>query len=345
MKKSEELMLLLDYNKINVTNYRLREQLKFEIDHPNTFLFNLTLEEIALLKYKKNSSEFYLFKNPLMYHNKWPNTINNVEQFYVQTKESNRVVTIDEVVKHPAYNGAGLKRILQDIFAKYIEEYNSAFYRSLDRIKKLYYMVPKNELMHVKNLRNKTVMSVLTFFLVLLIMYLPNQSIIDGKIISDLSSLLTGESNLLKLITISIGRFSLVLMLIYFMIHYAFKSHIKDVEKIEIYHDNFDENEVINKHKNHVDKLMLNVQLYISKIEEEKAQKFNVLKTLHFEQKDLNIFLQNLNKVHKKNDRLQAKKSQYISSLNTVNILANVFALIFIVSLIIQLVLGVMNVV
>ncbi|MGS0973644.1 MAG: hypothetical protein ACVCEJ_10520 [Candidatus Izemoplasmataceae bacterium] len=341
MKKSEELMLLLTYNKLNSSTYHLRKQLSFETTHPNTLLFNASLEELIRLDYGKNKAELYLFKNPLMYHHTWPKEIKSIEQFYVQTKESNRVVSIKEIIDHPAYKGAGLKRILQDIFAKYIEEYNVAFLTMLKRIKKLYFLLPKKEINILKNFKKKILFSLFIFVVLFAIFLIPSQTIFMNNFLQKFIDIVFHNSSIIQRATLTIGRLSLLVYLIYFVIYFAFKSQIKDVQEMQIIHRNFDEDKAIENHQNHIEKVMLNIQLYIEKIEHEQKDNYPLLEHLSYEQKEVQNYIKNLSKIHQKNDQLQKQKPFFIETLNISYFVALILSVIFILSIIIQVLIGV----
>jgi hypothetical protein len=342
MKKSEELMLLLEYNKMKGTSYHLRKQLSFEIGHPNTLLFDPSLEEIFMLEYSKSKTEYYLLKNPLMYHKSWPKEIHSIGQFYVQTKESNRVVTIDEIIENPAYKGMGLKRIMQDIFAKYIIEYDQAFLSMLKRLKKLYYLLPKNQDYILKNFRKKLLFSILFFLVILSIYIIPSQSYFIDFIGYQTIMNIFDNSSLLPRITNLIGRLSLLVLLFFFLIHFSFKSLLKDVKKGENIQRDFNEDLILNEHQKHIDKTILNIQLFISKIEDENKEKYQLLDTIYFEDNNLKIYQKNLYKIYQKNDVLQKNKNYYIKALKVTYYSALFLSILFICSLIIQTVIGVM---
>lgn len=336
MKKSEELMLLLEYNKMNVSSYHLRKQLSFELTHPNTLLFNPSLEDMFLLEYGKNNVEYYLLHNPLMYHKSWPKEIQSIGQFYVQTKDSSRVVTIDEIIEHPAYKGAGLKRILQDIFAKYIEEYNQAFFVMIKQIKKLYYLLPKKQLLLLKNFQKKLLISILFFSIILGLYLIPSfPSSHDFLWYQNIVNMFDNQT-FVSNTTIILGRLSLIVFLIFFGTYYAFKSLIKDVRKIEHHHRNFNIEYLEKEHQYHVNKTILNIQLYISKIEDQNKEKKQLLDSFHFEQKELKNYLTTLQITHQKNDRLQRHKSLFIKVLKKTYFLAIILALSFFLSMTIQ---------
>lgn len=342
MKKSEELMLLLAYNKKEVPEYRLRKQLSYELNHPNTLLFHASLEELFRMEYGINTMKYYQMKNPLMYHNSWPKELTSIRQFYVQTKDSNRIVSIDEIIEHPSYNGIGLKRILQDIFATYIEEYNKAFLSMLKQLKKAYYLLPKNTLLSLKKYRKKVVISFLIFFVLLALYLLPWSQIIHKAEYLEVYQNIFHNSSILSTVFFTIGRLSILFYLVFFMVYYAYRSRKKEVHSIEHIHRDFDEELVVKNHQKHIDKSILNIQLFIEKVEDKSKQDIDLLKAFDYEDKMLKNYTTKLAQTHRKNDLLLLRESRYISTMNKAAFFANITASIFFLYLIVQLLLEVL---
>lgn len=329
MKKSEELRLLLSYNKKELKEYQLRKQLSLEMTHPNTLLFHASLEDLFRIEYGKDNAKYYLLKNPLMYDQSWPKDIQSIRQFYVQTKDSNRLVSMNDIIEHPSYKGIGLKRILQDIFATYIEEYNQAYLTMLKRVKKLYYMLPKNLGDSFKKYRKKIWISFLIFLCVFSVFLLPEEGLNAQGIIHQTYQEIFSTSSIVNTVFITIGRVSLLLYLVYFMLLYSFRLRMKDIDEMELLHRNFDEENLIQNQKDQIDKNILHIQLFIEKIEDNNRTEIDLLKALDFTNDFLRDYQEKLALTHKRNDHYQKLKPFYQKSLHFLFYFSLSFASIF----------------
>jgi|GEM_PF-3213295 len=305
MKKSEELRLLLSYNKKEMKDYQLRKQLSLEMTHRNTLLFHVSMEDLFRIEYAKDKTKYFLLKNPLMYDKSWPKDIQSIRQFYVQTKDSNRLVSMDEIIEHPSYKGVGLKRILQDIFATYIEEYNQAYLSMLKKLNKLYYLLPKNLDDLLNNFRKKFYVSLLLFFGIFATFLVSEEWITSHQMFHQIYIDIFTSSSILNTIVLTVGRLTLLLYLVFFMILYSLKSRVKDIVSIEQDHRGFDEDEMIKSYKNKVDKNILQIQLFIEKVESENKAEIDLLHSLDFADISLRNYQEKLALTHKRNDLFQ----------------------------------------
>lgn len=176
MKKSEELMLLLELNGFDISKFKLKKRLEFE-----------KTGNINLYKFKKFSDllkSHYLFqeqadhfhRNPLTYKEEWGEEVKSIDQFYFTHTELDTEMTLEEFTKLDSFNEVQKESILYDILDAWVEEYRESSITQMEHLKEMIYKLPKKSKKYKKPGKFSFVVSVI-LLLLLAFLFKSHQSV------------------------------------------------------------------------------------------------------------------------------------------------------------------------
>ena len=164
MKPSEKLMLLLELNGYDITQFKLKKQLEYEKTGNNDLYKHSTYADLVVSHYKFEEKHDYPHRNPLMYNDTWGNDINSIDQFYFTHPDLYTECTFKELHDLKNVSKDHKEKIISDVIEGWTEEYKVSSTVQLNHLKELIQMLPKKS----KTYKRPAKLSVFLLILVLL---------------------------------------------------------------------------------------------------------------------------------------------------------------------------------
>lgn len=143
MKKSEELMLLLELNGFDITKYKLKKQLEYEKTGNIELYKHKKFSDLVMSHYMFEEQKDYFHRNPLTYKELWGEDVLSLDQFHFRHAELDTEMTIKEFLQLDAFNEVQKESILYDIFDNWVEEYRESSITQMEHLKEMIKMLPK----------------------------------------------------------------------------------------------------------------------------------------------------------------------------------------------------------
>ncbi len=143
MKKSEELMLLLELNGFEITKFRLKKQLEYEKTGNIDLYKYKKFSDLVMCHYLFQEQKDHFHRNPLTYKVEWGEKVDSIDQFYFKHSELDAEMTLQEFVKLDAFNEVQKESILYDVLDGWVEEYREASLTQMEHLKDMIKMLPK----------------------------------------------------------------------------------------------------------------------------------------------------------------------------------------------------------
>ena len=94
MKKSEELMLLLELNGFDIAKYKLKKQLEYEKTGNIDLYKHKRFSDLLVSHYSFAEEKDHFHRNPLTYKDSWGENVQSIDQFYFNHTELDGEMTL-----------------------------------------------------------------------------------------------------------------------------------------------------------------------------------------------------------------------------------------------------------
>lgn len=178
MKKSEELMLLLELNGFDIAKYKLKKQLEYEKTGNIDLYKHKKFADLLMSHYLFKEEKDHVHRNPLTYKTDWGENVDSIDQFYFRHPELDTEITIKEFVKLKSFNEVQKESILYDVLDKWVEEYRDASITQMEHLKDMIKMLPKKSKKYRRPGTGAFLLSVI--FLLMLAFLFENPASIEG---------------------------------------------------------------------------------------------------------------------------------------------------------------------
>ena len=143
MKKSEELMLLLELNGFDITKFKLKKQLEYEKTGNIDLYKHKKFSDLVMSHYLFQEQKDHFHRNPLTYKQDWGDKVDSIDQFYFRHTELDTEMTLQEFIQLESFNQVQKESILYDILDGWVEEYRESSITQMEHLKNMIKMLPK----------------------------------------------------------------------------------------------------------------------------------------------------------------------------------------------------------
>ena len=233
MKPSEELMLLLELNKFDITRFRLKKQLEYE-DTGNIDLYrHKTYADLVISHYLYDDSLETRHKNPLTYNQTWDNGINSLSQFYVNHPDINKEVTLGDFLLQESANDISKESILKDVIYVWVEEHKESNLTKMENLREMLILLPKKSKTYKKHSKVAFFFAILSA--VFLLLFYVRPSLLQPSSINFIANYVQDWNNLVSDIPWYnfLGILSIFLFVFYAVLNNVFSRKINNVKDIK----------------------------------------------------------------------------------------------------------------
>ena len=143
MKPSEKLMLLLELNGYDITQFKLKKQLEYENTGNNDLYKHSTYADLIVSHYKFEEEHDYPHRNPLMYNDSWSKEITSIDQFYFTHPDLYSDMTLKQFSEVDSVNKKQKEKIISEVIDGWTEEYKVSSTIQMNHLRQLIQMLPK----------------------------------------------------------------------------------------------------------------------------------------------------------------------------------------------------------
>lgn len=145
MRKSEELMLLIELNNYDITKYKLKKQLEFEKTGNAEIHKKKELSDLLISHYFYDVNSDFVHRNPLTCRSTWLESVKSIDQFYFKHPELDYEMTIREFMQLKGFNEVQKESMLFDILDNWVEEYREISITQMENLRKMINLLPKKK--------------------------------------------------------------------------------------------------------------------------------------------------------------------------------------------------------
>ncbi len=176
MKKSEELMLLLELNGFDITKYKLKKQLEYEKTGNIDLYKYKKFSDLLMSHYSFQEQTDHFHRNPLTYKEDWGEEVKSIDQFYFRHPELDTEMTLKEFIQMEQFNEVQKESILYDVLDGWVEEYRESSITQMVHLKEMIDKLPKKSKRYRKPGKFSFILGVI-FLLFLAFLYKSHESV------------------------------------------------------------------------------------------------------------------------------------------------------------------------
>ena len=166
MRPSEKLMLLLELNGYDITQFKLKKQLEYEKTGNNDLYKHSTYADLIVSHYKFEEEHDYPHRNPLLYNDSWSTEITSIDQFYFTHPDLYSDMTFKQLAEINTMDKKDREKVIIDVIDGWTEEYKVSSTIQMNHLKQMIQMLPKKS----KTYKRPGKLSVFLFVIILLFM-------------------------------------------------------------------------------------------------------------------------------------------------------------------------------
>lgn len=182
MKKSEELMLLLELNEFDISKFKLKKQLEYEKTGNIDLYKYKKFSELLVSHYSYQEQVDHFHRNPLTYKEEWGEEVKSIDQFYFRHSELDTEMTLNEFVQLDTFNEVQKESILYDVLDGWVEEYRESSITQMEHLKEMILKLPKKSKKYRKPSKFSFLISVI-LILFIAFLYKSPETIVNFPIV------------------------------------------------------------------------------------------------------------------------------------------------------------------